>query len=223
MAHGLSGNKNEAFGLFIKMAGALALNGIAVLRFDGRGHGETGGSTRDITLLRQIEDVSTACDFLRTQAAVDANRLGILGFSMGGLVGACVAGQREDVKALGMWEAPFNLHDTMVRLLGPLTVRSVRSTGYLQVGFIELGVKFFEVIEHFDTAANVTTYRGPVFIGQGTGDQIIPMENAALWQSTFAQNNAEVFLIPEADHVFTKDAWSWPLINKTASWFKDNI
>jgi uncharacterized protein len=219
----LSGNKSEAFGLFVKLAGALALNGMAVLRYDGRGAGETGGPTRDISLPRQMEDITAACDHLRTLPAVDANRLGILGLSMGGLAAACVAAQRTDVKALTIWEAPFNLHATMTRLLGPLTVRAVRSTGFVQAGFIQLGVDFFETIEHFDTATIVSTYRGPVLIAQGTGDQIVPMDNAALWQTAFAQNKAEVFLVPEADHAFTRDSWSWPLINKTASWFKDNI
>lgn len=223
LTHGLGGNRNEMCGLFLKTAGALAMNGIAAIRFDQRGAGETGGNTREISLLRQIEDVSAVADYIKAHEAVDPNRLGLLGLSMGGLASACTAGRRDDIKALAIWEAPFDLHGTMIRLLGPLTVRSVHSTGWVQAGFIQIGVEFFKVSENFDTAANVSSYKNPVFLGYGWGDVIVTPDNAGLWQRAFSQNKTEVCMIPDADHAFSLDSWSWAVINKTVSWAKEHI
>lgn len=223
LLHGLSGDRNEAFGLFIRMAAELALKGMVVLRFDARGAGETGGSTLDITIESLLEDLEAAFEFLRGQETVDTNRMGLLGLSMGGLVSACLTARRDDIAALCMWEAPLDLLLTMTRLLGPYTVKSVRTKGYVQAGLIQLGPDFFETLEGLDAAELVRDYCRPVLIVHGTADNIVPLETANQWRRSFKKTDAEVFLVDGGDHAFTRDAWSWPAINKSAEWFHQNL
>lgn len=223
LLHGLSGDRNEAFGLFIKISAELALRDMVVLRFDSRGAGETGGSTLDITLHTLSEDLTAAVEFLRAHPLVDNSRLGLLGLSMGGLVGACLAGARDDIAALCLWEAPLDLLLTMTRLLGPYTVKSVRAKGYVQAGVIQLGPGFFEALEGFDAAEIVRDYRRPVLIVHGTADNIVPVETANQWKRSFTRTEAEVFLVDGGDHAFTRDAWSWPAVQKSAEWFALNL
>ncbi len=219
LVHGLSGNRNEAFGLFIKTAAALALKGIVALRVDCRGSGETGGSTLEISLHSLGDDVRRALDFLRRHDLVDAGRVGLLGLSMGGLVAAHLAGTGEDLAAICLWEAPADLMEVMNRTLGPYTVKSVRTKGYVQVGFIQLGPGFFDAVEGLDMATVVASYNRPVLIVQGTHDLIVPVQTAEQWRRFFAGTEPEVFLVEGADHAFTRDCWSWPAIHKSAGWF----
>src|SRR5581483_9679522 len=56
--------------------------GFAVLAFDARGHGESGGATNALGW-RGDRDVAGAVRFLRGRRGIDPARIGALGLSMG--------------------------------------------------------------------------------------------------------------------------------------------
>lgn len=221
LVHGLTGDRNEAFGLFIKTAAELSLAGMIALRFDCRGAGETGGATEDITLTSLTEDLLAALAQLRAHALVDASKLGLLGLSLGGLVAACVASAHSGISTLCLWEAPFHLTATMNRVVGPFTVKSARAKGSVQAGPIRLGQAFFEEAAAIDATKLAKNYPGTVLLVQGTADSVVLPETAFLWQNAFAPGQAEAFLIEGANHAFTQDQWSWSAISKSVDWFSD--
>lgn len=103
--HGFTGTKIEPHRIFVKMARALNALGIAAVRFDFRGSGDSEGDFADMTVTGEISDAVKILDFLAGLPEVDASRLGILGLSMGGAVAATVAGIDERVKSLTLWSA----------------------------------------------------------------------------------------------------------------------
>ena len=128
MMHGLGGNRHEVSGNFIKAAATFALRRFAVLRFDFRGCGETGGTTHGITLAKQIDDAGHVIEFVKAELAsmfdipaIDPTRITLLGLSMGGLTAAALLGRRADIFAAVLWQPPFDLMKTMTRLFGPLS------------------------------------------------------------------------------------------------------
>jgi dienelactone hydrolase len=76
---------------FLIIADALTRRGIAVLRWDDRGWGQTGGSVLDSTSEDSASDALAAIRFLRQRPGIDASRVGIAGHSEGGMV-ALIAG-----------------------------------------------------------------------------------------------------------------------------------
>jgi pimeloyl-ACP methyl ester carboxylesterase len=60
----------------------LARAGYAVLSFDARGHGESGGRTNALGWAGS-DDVAGAVSFVRTQTGIDPQRVAALGLSMG--------------------------------------------------------------------------------------------------------------------------------------------
>lgn len=86
----------------------LVANGIAVLAFDKRG---TGSSSGDFTFdfLKLAGDVAAAVEFLRTQAEIDTDRIGLSGYSQGGWVeplAASLTDVRFVLVSYGMIESP---------------------------------------------------------------------------------------------------------------------
>src|SRR5579864_8279648 len=91
MFHGFTGNRMEAHWIFVKCARNLAQAGIASLRFDFCGSGESDGEFSEVTLRGEIADGRMAVEFLRRQRGIDAQRVGLLGLSLGGTVAAALA------------------------------------------------------------------------------------------------------------------------------------
>ncbi len=93
-----------------EMARALAERGIAALRFDYRGTGDSEGSFVDFGPEEWLTDVLTACSFAREQLA--AGGIGLLGLRVGATLAARAAESRlpDDTPAawLVMWEPIIN-------------------------------------------------------------------------------------------------------------------
>jgi alpha/beta superfamily hydrolase len=84
---------------------ALHDNSIAAFRFNFRGVGGSQGSFDEG--IGEREDVGAALDFVLTEPRVDKERVGLAGYSFGGMVALPVASGDERVKALALISAPL--------------------------------------------------------------------------------------------------------------------
>jgi fermentation-respiration switch protein FrsA (DUF1100 family) len=76
---------------FAVLADALTRAGIAVLRFDDRGVGESTGTFGTATSLDFASDLEAAFEYAKHQPGVDPARVGLLGHSEGALLASIVA------------------------------------------------------------------------------------------------------------------------------------
>jgi len=76
------------------IADYLARRGIAVLRYDDRGVGDSTGDFASATTLDLAEDARGALAFLAGTGNIDSGRVGIVGHSEGGLIAAIIAGEQ---------------------------------------------------------------------------------------------------------------------------------
>lgn len=79
------------------IADYLTRRGIAVLRVDDRGVGESEGNFAVATASDYVTDVKAAFDFLQKRKDIDSRRIGVLGHSEGGSVAFRWAGKNEKV------------------------------------------------------------------------------------------------------------------------------
>lgn len=82
---------------FLLLADHLTRNGIAVLRYDDRGYGASGGDYASASLQDFASDAVGALEYLKGRPEVDAAKIGLLGHSEGGCITYLIAGSRDDV------------------------------------------------------------------------------------------------------------------------------
>jgi uncharacterized protein len=81
---------------FLVIADDLTRKGIAVLRFDDRGVGKSTGDFAAATTADFAKDVEGAIAYLKTRREINAQRIGLIGHSEGGIIAPMVAAQEPD-------------------------------------------------------------------------------------------------------------------------------
>ena len=87
--------------LIVNFARVLADRGYWVLRFDCRGHGDSGGEFEDSTVASRLSDIARAVGFLKKRTAVPI--VGLHGLRFGGTLAALAAASGLDVAFLSLW------------------------------------------------------------------------------------------------------------------------
>lgn len=99
--------------MFCKIAEELVKKGIAVVKFDFNGHGESDGEFFDMNVYSELLDAAKIMDYVRKQPWV--TEIYLLGHSQGGLVGSMIAGYyREIVKKLVLLAPAATIKDDAV-------------------------------------------------------------------------------------------------------------
>ena len=208
MMHGFGGNKGggERKTLFDVIADKLEAQGIATIRFDFNGHGESEGEFWQHTVPNEIEDALKVYEYVRDLRYVST--VSVLGHSQGGVVASMVAGKlgaeikaavlmapaavlRDDAirgSTFGSSYDPLNLQGDYIELMGG---RQKLGTEYIRTAFS---------LPIYKTAAN---YKGALCVIHGTGDKVVPYTYGERY--TEQSNNAELYILPGEDHGFMKD------------------
>lgn len=131
LAHGHGGNRD----IFLDTAQLLLERGYGVAMFDFRAHGESGGDLSTIGELEVI-DLLTIVDYIATREDADPDRIGAIGFSMGGAAVAQAAAQDDRIAVVSIEASFTSLRDVLLHradVLGPIsqaaTLMSARQLG----------------------------------------------------------------------------------------------
>lgn len=192
MLHGFTGQKNEfqlaktGIGLFAYAAAKLAEQGIATLRIDFNGSGDSAGNWIDTTFSGQINDAMLAYDYLQTLRDVDGSRVGILGYSQGGLVASHVAALRPQASAVVLWAPVTNPMSTFSSLVGAETVaRAIAGEASEEIrtklswgGETTLKAAFYKELPLFAPAVAISRYHGPLRVVVGRREMIVAPQPA---------------------------------------------
>lgn len=102
-------------GLLRRFAHELAGRGIATLRFDKRGCGESGGTAAASDYETDLVDNVAALAYLRGRRELDPSRLGVVGHSAGAYNACAVASEVPDLACAGLLGAVSGTIEDLVR------------------------------------------------------------------------------------------------------------
>lgn len=220
LCHGLTGDRVEDHFIFVKLSRALARKGIASLRFDFRGSGESEGAFSRMTIPEEIIDARAALKVLLRMPKVDRNRIGVLGLSMGAVVASNLSACRKDVKSLVLW-SPVSKPSVLFKAV----LRSTRpaGAGLRAWGTFLFGEKFFKDRRSMDPVKALTGCRRPfpALIINGTLDKAVPPSEVNRYVHGLKESRHPLkhILIPGADHTFSSLRTEQLAISSTVSWF----
>ncbi len=101
--HPFAEEKLWAHRIYVSFARELAARGIAVLRFDERGHGDSEGVFVESSIDTRLEDTARAISALREQEP-GLERIGLLGLRFGATLAWLAAQRFPEVRDLVLWE-----------------------------------------------------------------------------------------------------------------------
>lgn len=96
----------SGFRPFRELADTISRRGIAVLRLDDRGYGESTGDPSRATSADFADDVRAAIAWLRARPDIDGAKVGVVGHSEGGLIAPMVAATDPQLAAIVLIAGP---------------------------------------------------------------------------------------------------------------------
>jgi len=240
LLHGFTGSRNELEipsvkeGIYARAARLWAADGIASLRIDYRFNGDSDGDFADSTIQAHVADGLAALDWLARSGRVDASRLGLVGWSMGGAVGAAVAARTgHSIDAVALWAPGTNMASAIALMFGADKFKEGLASGGAPVTVTlpwgaEIALKsgFFESLYAIDPVAEITRYPGPLFVAVGTKDDVVyPQPISGQILLDYHTGDEELF-VREMDHVFNAFAGAEQvdeLIAGTGAFIRKNL
>ncbi len=223
--HGFTGWKCEPHFIFVELSRRLADAGIASLRFDFRGSGESEGLFEDMTPLEELSDARAALAELRGQRRIDSRRLGVVGLSLGGMIAALLAGKERSIKSVVLWSAPAR-PDKLFKAARPKKdLKRIREEGRLDIGGLYLGNAFLETLPGIDPPAELAKSRAPALVIHGSGDEGVPYSHSGdfLRAGKARGIRTERLRIEGSDHVYSSIPWRNEVIEATVSFLKETL
>ncbi len=239
MLHGFTGTSIEPHRVFVLMARAFAAAGIAAMRFDFRGSGQSEGAFSDMTLTRELEDALAALALLEGRGdVIDRSRMGILGLSMGGLMAALTAGT-VSVKALGLW-APASPAVMLGWFNGerrnpasivaafaagfageefPAGMGFHAPSGHMDFGGNPVSKEFFIDALNHDSLTTVKNHAGKALIVHGTADPTVPFAVGQQYAAALREHGT-LHAIDGAGHTFESIPHHDEALRVTLEFFK---
>lgn len=226
MLHGFASSRDEVGGMYQRLAASLGKRGIASLRIDFRGWGESGGGMENSTVTGMVEDAATGYAYLTGLDFVNSDEIGLMGFSLGGAVSLATSGQNPDwFQSMTIWSWGGNLAEEMGDTFTEEDLATAANEGQvtLDLGWREvtLGAGFIDSLHALDVEAEFLNYSNAFLTVAGSEDFAGAYVD---WFMDNAQGELKAtYLVDGGDHIYavlTEDqTMANAVIEITADWF----
>jgi dienelactone hydrolase len=208
--HGHGGGRNENGGL-ARVADALAQAGIASIRFDFAGAGDSIEPFTKLSYTTMLADSNAALVWAVRNLPIDKDRIGGFGYSEGSAVVAMQSGQPftpyKAVALLGPVAHPVDLFDLFFGGNFDAYYAEAQANGYAVVttpfGQVQnTSLEWFQETVAADPAGDIAYFGGRVELIWGESEQIIPFSQVEAYQKATATSakRTTTVTIPNADH-----------------------
>lgn len=224
MVHGFTGCRLGRSYHFVEFGRKLAAAGIACVRFDQAGCGESTGP-QSLYSLKSIErDCLSVYDWVEADDRFDMTRIGLVGSSMGAL-GAVILESQRTVHCMTLWGPVFDLPGLVqLRKSEAETASVFKALGYVPYKGIKLGREYFEHMHLADPAARIAgndLSNGPVLILHAAGDEVVSIEHSTAYFDAYqaAGRTVQMLELDDDSHDFFEDPARSHVLNSSYQWF----
>jgi len=197
---------------------ALHQSGVAVLRFDFTGLGESEGDFVDTNFSSNVEDLLAAAKYLAEN--YEAPSL-LIGHSLGGAAVLCAATELSEVKAVATIGAPFDPEHVSHLLGDSIDEIETRGLAEVNIGGRPFTVKkqFLEDIRSNKISEKIKNLKKALLIMHSPQDRTVNIDNAARLYTT-AMHPKSFISLDGADHLLGDKMDAQYVGESIASWVK---
>ena len=199
-----------------KIAEALTLQGIGVLRFDFTGLGGSSGDFASTNFTSNLDDLERAADFLRDE--FEAPKL-LIGHSLGGAAVLAVADRVPEATAIATIGAPADVDHVTHNFAAHLD--DIKNNGEAEVSLggrpFVIKRQFVDDLSNHDLARAVGQMRKALLVLHAPMDQTVGIENAAKIFDA-AKHPKSFVSLDDADHLLRDPANAEYAASVIAAW-----
>lgn len=179
MFHGFGGCMDVGSGFFQELSDSLTAAGLATLRFDFNGHGQSDGDFTEMTPYNELED---AAAMLRYAQSLDfVTDIYALGHSQGGVIAGMLAGYYRDVIRRLVLLAPAASLKTDAQ--AGRCMRAAYDPNHIPYsvnvdGTHHVGGLYFRLAQTLPIYEVTALFEGPMLVVFGKRDQVVALEAA---------------------------------------------
>lgn len=233
MLHGTGSSRDEAGGGYAYAAPVLAEKyGIATIRIDFMGNGESTADYIGYTFQSAVADALAAANYMKTLPNINGDKIGVMGWSQGGTDALLSCAWHPDVfKSIVTWAGAPSL--TLDGFFGDAQYQEAKANGYFVMNFdwrepLHVSLQWCEDVMNTDVLKEFTAYTGPVLAIAGSADTTV--DPAWSTKIVAANTNAasKTHIIDGMDHTFNvfseTDLHSlYNAIDATGTFFADTL
>ncbi|HQQ56043.1 MAG TPA: alpha/beta fold hydrolase [Mesotoga sp.] len=215
MLHGFTGEHIVSTFKYPRLSRRLVESGVATVRFDFRGSGDSEGEFCDMSPLTELRDALEIVALVKEKSCFNG-KLALIGYSMGGMVASLLAGREREFDAVLLWSP--------VIMNGEFFSREEYSFSsnekYKDILGLKLGHGFQKDGLSVDAAAELANYRGPLMIIHGSEDESVPYEPVL----RYARDRGIVFhTVKGANHKYQRLDWIEELFEVSEGFLCDRL
>lgn len=227
MLHGNGSNRHEAGNAYDYTAPELAKAGIATIRFDYIGNGDSTSDYIDFTYDKGVADAMKCYEYLSTLPSINMERVGIMGWSMGGRLALLTAGRNDVFKSVLTWAGAYDQKSSEEEQYA-----IAKENGFFLVEYdwrepLKQSPAYYECSMNIDYPAEVAAIKAPILAINGTEDNVVLPETAQQIIDASTSEGSKVLLLEGADHtfnVFSGDNTTLENLTKeTINWFNETL
>ena len=199
-SHGYNGSHQH----FTDYCQLLAAHGITACCYDfcgGSASSISSGSTTEMSVLTEQEDLLAVLNHVRSLASVDPNRIYLFGESQGGYISAFTAAAHSDlICGLMLLYPAFCIPDDWTKTY-PDTDQIPQITEFWG---LTLGACYFRAVHNVNPFEHIHSFEKPVLLFHGTEDSIVALSYAERARDVYKQ--AKLVIYPGEGHGFSETA-----------------
>lgn len=228
LAHGITVDKDEdgesqaGIGAFVQLADALCNAHYNVLRFDFRGHGESGGLQEHMTIAGELLDLTASMEYARQYWPLPTS---IVAASFAAPPALTYAADRQDIPCMVLWNPVLDLRKTFLDPTLPWAKQSFNTQGYafleehgymLLDGFFKLGRTLIDEMKTIKPFEQMQRILCPVLTLHGDQDTYVPFTVAEKYAR--CNSRSEFVAVPGSEHGFGRSEDRQFVIPRTVEW-----
>ena len=228
LCHGTGAQKNEVGNLFAILAEKLLQRGIASVRIDYVGCGDSKADQRQLTFLGEVEDTKRTYQYICDLEYIDQENIGILGFSQGARVMAELLKEIQEFTCVASWSGACQNGRGAFESWFQEYYQEAKEQGYAKIPMgwrddLLLSKQWFDEIENTTPMEGFRKYAGPVLAIAGSADEIVPCSHAKEIMAESTNEQSKMLILPGADHIFNvlseDKTIAEQVLNTTVDWF----